>query len=223
MLISKILICKIFSTLVSPFKIPLNNDFSTNKSPSQIGDPDNQLISRSRSEPEYRERRLVQPIGMPERCASDSFCKSSCCGSTNSPNTCTVEQQQTQQSDSLQFSSVNETTSKPILSVTGLDDERPVEIKESQPQRQSSIVSNSADVIAILLPELNVLPKRNEGVHSASPAECTQIDLDISTDTFNVTLGSEKICSRVGRTLNITYNVPLSRFMVERQFQLVLT
>lgn len=163
---------------------------------------------------------------MPEHCASDSFCKSSCCGSTNSPNTCNVDQPQpNKQSDSLQLANVNETTSKPILSVKGLNDERPVEIKESQPQlsRQSNIASNGGDVIAILLP---VPPKRNEDelhVHTASPTECTRIDLDISTDTFNVTLGSEKICSRMGRTLNITYNVPLSPYMVERQLQLIFT
>lgn len=194
-------------------------------------------MSRSRLDPEYRQRHLVQPIGMPEHCASDSFCKSSCCGSTASPNTCTVTQQQqqqqhkqpqpNQQSDSGRLVSVNETTSKPIHSIKGLDDERPVEIKESQPQqsRPSNIGSNTDDVIAILLPELNVLPKRNDDqlhrVHT--PTECAQIDLDIITDSFNVTLGSEKICFRTGRTLNITYNVPLSPFMVERHLQLVFT
>lgn len=167
---------------------------------------------------------------MPEHCTSDSFCKSSCCGATNSPNTCTVAQHQPQhnhQSDSLPVTTANETTSKPILSIKGLDDERPVEIKESQPQPSRPSGANTGDVIAILLPELNVLPKRNDDelhhVHTLTPTECAQIELDISTDTFNVTLGSEKICFRAGRTLNITYNVPLSRFMVERQLQLVFT
>lgn len=49
---------------------------------------------------------------------------------------------------------------------------------------------------------------------------CTSIDVIISTNTFNVTIGSDEICLTGGHSFNLTYNVPLSKFMVEQYFEL---
>lgn len=53
-------------------------------------------------------------------------------------------------------------------------------------------------------------------VEAANPA-CLLIFVQIRSESFNITLGSDEIC----RNFNITYNIPLSKYMKENQFELI--
>lgn len=73
----------------------------------------------------------------------------------------------------------------------------------------------------------------NEVNKSASiavvPAEvtasgCINVQLMARTDAFNVTLGSDEICPQSdggGHNFNITYNMPISKYMKENRFKLI--
>lgn len=52
---------------------------------------------------------------------------------------------------------------------------------------------------------------------ASTNSACFFIYLLIQSDSFNVTLGSDEIC----HNFNITYNIPLSKYMKENRFQLV--
>lgn len=74
------------------------------------------------------------------------------------------------------------------------------------------------------VPEITNLPTLKEeklGVFEhLNNIACTSIDLIISTNAFNVTLGSDEICLTDEHSFNLTYNVPLSKYMIERHFEL---
>lgn len=53
-------------------------------------------------------------------------------------------------------------------------------------------------------------------VEATNPA-CLLIYMQIRSESFNMTLGSDEIC----RNFNITYNIPLSKYMKENRFELV--
>lgn len=66
------------------------------------------------------------------------------------------------------------------------------------------------------------------GTITAAAAEsvtsCFIIQLTLKTDTFNVSLGSDEICPQSdggGHGFNITYNVPISKYLKDRYFELV--
>lgn len=61
-----------------------------------------------------------------------------------------------------------------------------------------------------------VAPAFGVPLETANPA-CLLIYMQIRSESFNLTLGSDEIC----RNFNITYNIPLSKYMKENRFELV--
>lgn len=53
-------------------------------------------------------------------------------------------------------------------------------------------------------------------LEATNPA-CIFISVQIRTESFNMTIGSDEIC----RNFNITYNIPLSKYMKENRFEIV--
>lgn len=68
-----------------------------------------------------------------------------------------------------------------------------------------------------LTPQIPVsTPTYGIPVEASNPA-CIIISLLIRSESFNMTLGSDEIC----QNFNITYNIPLSKYMKENRFELV--
>lgn len=51
-------------------------------------------------------------------------------------------------------------------------------------------------------------------------SDCTSITAWLQADTFNVSLGSEEICLNGGSSLNITYAIPLSKYLKDTNLEL---
>lgn len=80
--------------------------------------------------------------------------------------------------------------------------------------------SGMTEVLANLTPSTQTTTSAPNLV--APPAEpfnpsCLHILLLIRSETFNITLGYDEIC----RNFNITYNIPLSKYMTENRFELI--
>lgn len=115
------------------------------------------------------------------------------------------------------------TTQKPINNVKSLQEDTPIEVKEQQ--------QYGGEQQAIGGDELNAVPiigtttdgdtnKQREDVVEHIVA-CMLVQVMLRAETFNVSLGSDEICYSDGHSFNLTYNVPLSRYMIENQFQLM--
>lgn len=52
---------------------------------------------------------------------------------------------------------------------------------------------------------------------------CVTVELGLRTSTFNVTFGPEEFCSTGRHGFNMTYNIPLSKFMLEKRFDLTFS
>lgn len=77
----------------------------------------------------------------------------------------------------------------------------------------------SAQVVAIGSPIIPV-----SAAAAAAVSSCLIVQVMLRTDAFNATLGSDLICPHSdggGHSFNITYNVPLSKFMKENHFELL--
>lgn len=77
--------------------------------------------------------------------------------------------------------------------------------------------SNMEQLATFASPQMTTsTPAYGMAVESANAA-CILIYLQIRSESFNITLGSDKIC----HNFNITYIIPLSKYMKENRFELV--
>lgn len=77
-------------------------------------------------------------------------------------------------------------------------------------ETMSKIISGNVDGLAST-------PAYEITADASTNSACFFIYLLIQSDSFNVTLGSDEIC----HNFNITYNIPLSKYMKENRFQLI--
>lgn len=64
---------------------------------------------------------------------------------------------------------------------------------------------------------MSTSPSSLEHMVDAPHAPCFAVDLHVRSDSFNTTLGSDEIC----HNFNITYNIPISKYMEEKRIHLV--
>lgn len=64
---------------------------------------------------------------------------------------------------------------------------------------------------------MSTSPSSLEQMIEAPHAPCFAVDLRVRSDSFNTTLGSDEIC----HNFNITYNIPISKYMEEKRIHLV--
>lgn len=115
------------------------------------------------------------------------------------------------------------TTQKPINNVRSLQEDAPIEVKEQQQyggeqQPIGGDDKNTGQNVGTTT-DGNANKQREDVVEHI--VACMLVQVMLRADTFNVTLGSDEICYSDGHSFNLTYNVPLSRYMIENQFQLV--
>lgn len=89
---------------------------------------------------------------------------------------------------------------------------------------EAAEASKSTSGYAEILPNFTPSPQTTATLmpNYGIPAEpfnpaCIHILLLIRSESFNITLGYDEIC----RNFNITYNIPLSKYMKEKRFELV--
>lgn len=106
----------------------------------------------------------------------------------------------------------------PLNKKTEIKFEKPLLPDEAVEALKST--SGMTEVLANLTPSTQTTTSAPNFV--APPAEpfnpsCLHILLLIRSETFNITLGYDEIC----RNFNITYNIPLSKYMTENRFELI--
>lgn len=104
---------------------------------------------------------------------------------------------------------------KKTQSVTKLDKMLPSDLEVSKTEGFASVilVNSSQKLIDTQTTSTNHAPNIVESTSSS----CIIVDLMIRSESFNITLGSDEIC----HNFNITYDIPLSKYMKENRLELV--
>lgn len=90
------------------------------------------------------------------------------------------------------------------------------EIKMDKPLTDDGAEATKS-TMATIEPLTSFTPSTQTTTATPATKDCLLINLHIRSDSFNITLGYDEICSN----FNITYNIPLSKYMKENRFELV--
>lgn len=158
----------------------------------------------------------VEPIGIPSHCettkAENVLCQSACCDETNNLSIQIADIDQSNHNSYELETNPNGTLKAQTAQKTLANEEQPIELRDPD-------ITESDHRSRKLAESKRKIPQGERKLGK----DCFPIVFWIRSETFNVTLGTEMICLNNGQTQNITYSIPVSKYMKETKIELHFT
>lgn len=92
-----------------------------------------------------------------------------------------------------------------------------IKFDKSSPQTEDAIENAESVPKSVQTAPTTTTTSTTTVTPNVADPSCVLIDLTMRSESFNITLGTDEVC----HSFNITYNIPLSKYMKENHFELI--